>query len=90
MLTVDKSCYETVGFRTVSHHIALVSDNVCKCRTHTYSVAAVGLVLLRGIHRSVSSHARHAETKGSFHYPIAKEPIEYGIFLLICMGTFVY
>jgi len=56
------------GFRTVSHHVALVSDNVCKCCTHTYSVAPVGLVLLRGIHCSVSSHARHAETKGLFRW----------------------
>jgi len=55
------------GFRAVSYHIALVSDDVCECCTHTYPAAVVGFILLRRIHHSLSSYTRHAEKTGSFY-----------------------
>jgi len=58
---VDAWCY-----RTVSYHVALVSDDVCKCRSHTYSAAVVGLVFLRGIECIVPGYAWHAENEGFF------------------------
>ena len=59
--SVDACCY-----RTVSYHVALVSDDVCKCRSHAYSTAVMGLVFLRGIHRFVPGYTRHAENEGLF------------------------
>jgi len=53
-------------YRAVSYHNALVSDNVCECRSHTYSPAVVGLVFLRGIHCFVPVYTRHAKNEGSF------------------------
>jgi len=60
--------------RVVSDLAALVSDDVCERRTHAYSSAAVGSVLLRRIHHFLSGHARHAENEGLFALSVTVRP----------------
>jgi len=53
-------------YRTVSYHNALVSNDVCKCRSYTHSAAVMGLIFLRGIHCFFPSYTWHVENEGLF------------------------